>query len=64
MATKEEEVELLVNLCGYVWMICWILAIWIAPLRAELFFTGLFMFFIGLVSVSCDRKGKDEKKRA
>ena len=36
-------------LCVYIWIVCWILAIWHSPYNVQWFLTGLFSIALGLI---------------
>lgn len=41
---------------GYVWVICWFLAIWIHKYSSEFFLTGTFCLVLGLLDTAGKKK--------
>ena len=50
--------KIIVRVCGWVWILTWFGAIWSPIYKNELFLTGLFLLFIGIVHLPYSKKDK------
>jgi hypothetical protein len=59
---ENKELERIGDISFYLWTGTWMAAVWIRGYRVELFLTGLFSVFIGLLSAAAlvenQKKGK------
>ena len=61
--TKKEKEDILINIYGYVWMICWFTAIWTPEFYSmKLFLTGSFSLLLGILTYSSTKESDKNEK--